>query len=337
MKKLFKRAYVLAFCLFIVSPLAASAQTPIIGSGLTLDTIPSNPGPNQNITVTATSYILDLDTTSITWSVDGQVVKQGTGITSIQITTNGIGKTTTVDAVATSDAYGTVERSLTITPASVSLIWEALSYTPPFYEGKALHSMGGLVRVVAMPKIIDASGNQIDPSKLIYKWTLNGQIMGNDSGYGKQVLNVTNESYLQGGNDVSVTVSTPDSSLAANGDVFITPSDPKVVLYNNDPIQGIEYNAAVGDTLNLHQQNTFSLVAEPYFFNTASRDDQDSLKYTWQLNGQTITLPIGNQQSMLTLQNTSTSNGQSAIHLSIQSITEILQGAQKDLTVNYGN
>ena len=131
--------------LFIALP--AFAQINSTGtSALTISANPTYPGPDSTVTLTAESPLLDLADSTIQWSVDGK--SAGTG-QSIQVPLGGLGQETDV-AVSVSGDSGSDSASLSLIPASLDLLWEANSYVPPFYQGRALPGSGSTIRVMAL-------------------------------------------------------------------------------------------------------------------------------------------------------------------------------------------
>src|SRR5688572_16598777 len=69
----------------------------------------------------------------------------------------------------------------------VDLLWQAETYTLPFYKGKALWSKESRVKLLAIPRG-PGVGN---PLNLTYKWTKNGTVLGNINGVGKNTIAFT--------------------------------------------------------------------------------------------------------------------------------------------------
>jgi len=135
---------VLAFSLFILlflpqTPLAL-AQIPQLGNQLQLDVRPQAPRPGDTVSITAQSFSADVNRSNFTWSVNGKVIKRGLGENKIEFRTGEAGSVSVVRVIVETPTLGTLSSELTLRPARVNLIWEADSYTPPFYQGKALPS-----------------------------------------------------------------------------------------------------------------------------------------------------------------------------------------------------
>src|SRR5262245_18430252 len=73
---------------------------------------------------------------------------------------------------------------------TVDLLWQGEVYTPPFYLGRALWSGQSRLTVVAVPHVGSSAANS-----LVYRWTRDGEVLGNASGVGKRTLSF-NDSVL---------------------------------------------------------------------------------------------------------------------------------------------
>lgn len=242
---------------------------------LTLDLNPQYPAPYQTVTITPQSSTIDLSGSTLTFTANGTVVQRGSGQQAANITLGGSGSVTkvVVTAVYNGTSYSS---SLTIRPADVALLVEPVSTTHPFYEGGALVGDQGSVRIIAMPDLRTSSGAQIPPSSLEYTWKSGDQVLESASGIGKSVLTATAPVQYRS-TTVSVTVSTPDQSIVGQAAVLISPSDPLIRIYENDPLLGPRYETALPDSITLSDsEDTYRAV--PYFFTTTP-------DLTWSLNG----------------------------------------------------
>ncbi len=152
----------------VISPFKVSASSP---SDVSISTVPENPAPNQNVTITLSSYVDDLDSVLITWTVNGKNSSSGIGDKSFSLIAPALGqKTTVIATISLSD--GDLNETIPITPAIMTMLWQANdSYVPPFYEGKALPSPDSEIKVVAMPEIKNGS-SFVNPTNMTYDWQL---------------------------------------------------------------------------------------------------------------------------------------------------------------------
>src|SRR3989338_8759270 len=191
-----KTFYLLLLFLF---PISASAVSP---SSILVNIAPESPAPNESVNISLNSYVSNLDSISISWSVGGKTVASGTGKKSIAVTAPAAGKEMRVSAnVMLPD--GNIEKVMLIRPTVMALLWQANdSYVPPFYRGKALPSTGGEIKIVALP---EAKGTS--PRNLVYNWKKDYTNDAPASGYGKNFYLFT-QYYLEDANTVSVAAAT---------------------------------------------------------------------------------------------------------------------------------
>ncbi len=307
----------------LMAPLALFAQgVPGISDPLTLTLFPENPRPNETVTARIQSFSIDLDAALITWTVNGKEVSSGVGQKSVSVDSGRLGSLSRID-VSVTTPNASVSESIVIRPADVSLVWEADTYVPPFYRGKALHSYNGSFRVTAVPEFVGDNGRAIDPKDLIYTWKKNGAVVGEASGYGKNQFVSTQTSYLREGEDITVEVSSPRESIVASRSVTIQPVVPKIVFYEKSGLYGARYQTAVGNRFSLTNDEV-TFVAEPFFFSVTGKNDPVLLS-TWKLNGRELVDFSGDME--ITLRRDNNTAGRSEIRLVLQSTSRVLQGA----------
>lgn len=267
---------------FLFAALPAFAQVNETGtSALTVSASPAYPGPNSVVQLTAESPLLDLDNSVIKWTVNGKPA--GTGET-VNVTLGPLGKETNVD-VSVSGASGNDSATLSIVPASLDLLWEADSYVPPFYKGRAAPGSSSSIRVVAVPHFISTSGASIPSSSIDFTWKLNGAMQKAQSGLGESSA-VFPAAVLYDSDEIDVVARSADGSLSAEADVTVPTQDPQLVLYEDNPLFGVMYHQAISQSSAAPESET-SFAAVPYFANATSANDP-SLSYQWSVNGSTV-------------------------------------------------
>lgn len=287
---------------------------------LTLDLDPEYPAPYQIVTVTPESSQIDLAASSITFSVNGRVVQKGSGQESASIAVGGPGTATTVTVTAVNNG-NTYTKSITIRPADVALLLEPTSSTHPFYEGAALIGSEGNIRIVAIPDLRTSGGAQISPSNLVYTWKNGDQILESASGIGKSVLTASAPVRYRD-TVITVTVSSQDSSVVGEASALISPGDPLVRIYANDPLLGPRYETALSDSVTLTDSEA-TYRAVPYFFTTTP-------SLTWEVNG----TPSQTGQD-ITVRPSGNGKGTAVLGVSASSGT-LGQAADADLSVTFG-
>lgn len=243
------------------------------------------PSPNELVVakVRSSSYE-NLLRSTIIWSVDGVEKKRGIGEVSFQFQAPKNGQSSTISVLIQKEDGYSYSGQRTIRPGSLDLIYEANTYTPPFYKGRSLFTHESVVTVAAITDFIE-NGVKVPKEKLVYIWEIDGQVLQNSSGGGKDSLRIQG-SLLQEPFRVSVTVESLNSELRAKKTILINQINPNVVLYENNPIYGSIFEKALTGTFNMDREEV-SFTAVPYFFSASNRSDAD-LRYSWYENSRKI-------------------------------------------------
>ena len=308
------------------SPFKAHASSP---SDVSVTTIPENPTPNQNVTITLSSYVDDLNSVLISWSVNGKNSAEGIGDKSFSLIAPSLGqKTMVVATISLSD--GDLNETIPIKPALITMLWQADdSYVPPFYEGKALPSPDSEIKVVAMPEIKNGS-SFVDPTNMTYDWQLDQTNDADNSGYGKNSYVYVSD-YLDNSNNVSVTASTLDGNDSIDGSVDVSTVSPKIDFYVNDPTMGTLWENAISDGYQVSGNQI--IQAAPYFISPKNLRIP-FLTFTWSLNDQEISVP-SYSETLLPLQTQSGVHGTSKIDLEVSNAHSLVNTATKEINVNF--
>lgn len=317
-----------------VLPLFASAQFNIdipyaLSNELNVEVIPTHPHPYETVFIKLSIYTADLDSATITWYKNGKKVLQGRGETTYSFQAGPAGEEIRMEVAITLISGEYFNKYFTLNPTSIDLVWEADSYVPPFYKGKALHPYQGTLKIVAMPEFVK-NGRRVSPANLIYKWSNDVMAYQNQSGYGKNVL-VLNGSLLGRSERIYITVTDPVSNMAASSFMEITPSDPEILFYENNPYYGPIFESAMPRVFDLNREEVQVMVS-PFHF-TNERDG--ALKYSWRLNNQTISGLAGSRTAIF--RRPEGSAGRSAISLQVENGNHILQQASAGFTINFEN
>lgn len=262
-------------------PVFAQLTLPGVDNTVQLSVSPLHPTPHTQATFSIQSAYYDLQNSTITWSVNGTPLPAGAGHTSITITMGGVGES--VDVVAeVSTPEGTATAELLVIPASVDVLWEATSYVPPFYQGRALPSSGSSVTFVALPHLVrPGTTKEIPAADLTYTWRNGNQVLADLSGKGKSSARIGN-SLVFGRMTISVEASTLDGEVTGTGLVRVENTDPALTLYQDHPLFGILWNQAL-DATTFIPETEMSFVAIPYFAPVSSANSP-LLQYDWSVN-----------------------------------------------------
>jgi hypothetical protein len=289
---------------------------------------PETPGAMENVTITLSSFLTDMDRAFVIWKVNGKNELSGTGKKKFTFTTNDIGTQTVVDISIRATTGDIINKRINIAPAEINILWEgADSYTPPFYRGRALPGPEGLIRVVALPQV-DTSGIRPDPSTFAYTWKRNTKVNQDASGYGKDSF-VFQQSYLNEEEEVTVEARGTKTNFVGSSTKVIRPFNPKILFYEKDPIFGIKWNTALSNNLEVRDAEK-TILAEPYFV-SPKNPTSGQLKYIWTINNGEVSTP--SVPNVLTIKK-GAGSGTAKIDLDIRNILKIFMEVSGSLTIN---
>lgn len=300
-----------------------------VSADILVNVAPENPNPNEDIRITLKSYVNDLNSVLISWSVNGKNISSGIGKKSFSLKAPNAGGETNVTA-SISLPDGAVEKKITIKPAAMTLLWQAKnSYTPPFYKGKSLPSPDSPVQVVALPEVRSGSG-LLNPKNMIYLWKQDYTNNQDGSGYGKNSFAYVND-YLEDSNNISVTASTIDQKYSSTASIDVGTTNPKILFYKNDPTLGTLWEQALG---NSHKIIGSEIIeAAPYFISQKSLRTP-ILTWDWFINGQRVNPPVYRKNTMPLKAQTGVS-GTSRIKLEINNTEKIFESANREINVEF--
>jgi len=301
----------------------------MLDDGISVGIFPENPEPNQPVTITLESYSIDLDKANTKWYVDNNLAQEGRGLKSLRFQTANLGTSNTIKIIIDSP-NGQIIKTATINPNVVTILWEADTYTPPFFKGKTLFSHQSRITFMAQPQII-SNGRVINPANLIYRWSKDGTVLGNQNGYGKQTLTLTG-SVISRSMRIFVEVEDPQSGATASGVIEVSPTEPEILMYEMDPLYGVQYNKALSDSLPLKGREV-TLVAIPYFFSSQYAFNSGELTYTWSINGNTISDNLNTNTRVF--RKVGDISGRSDICIRIEQPNKILQFGSYETMIDF--
>lgn len=318
----------------LMTALPASAQErgpdPLI-----ISVSPEAPQPGQTTTITLSSTPIKLGQAQITWSVNGSVQKSGPGEQSFTFTMGSSQSATVISVNIVPFGGSAITRTFTFRPGSITLVWEANTYVPPFYRGKSLYSPGADVRILAIPQVREPSGALIPSSELTFKWSVDDQGFADRSGLGRDAFYLSGAQLIED-QTVAVDVLRQNGLRAAHAEIVIPRTSPIIRLYKKDPLRGIMYSEAYSGNVRLPDTET-TFQAEPYFISGKSREPE-RVVYTWALNDEPIE-PPGSERSVVTLRQTAGQSGSARLSVSVQNadLRRLLQQATEEIRLLFGS
>ncbi len=298
----------------------------VSGSDLTITSAPLYPAANQMITLKAEIYVTDINRAEISWFVDGKLKERGVGKKEFSFRTKDLGKTSLIDIQINTSDLGRINKRIKITPTEINFIWEANTYSPPFYKGKALNTHEAAMKMVALPIFVDSAGRKIDAKNLVYTWEKDWKIAGAKSGYGKNSFSFIGPQIFRE-TVISVTVETLDGALKNKKNLSLPSHSPEIIFYEKNPLLGILDNNALGNSYKQTGEE-LALVARPFFFSKENLPRQT--KYNWTLNGK----KLEKRGLEIVVRRTGNTGGRSLIALEIQNLKKIMQFAKNSFRID---
>ncbi|GEM_PF-1376820 len=293
------------------------------------DIHPRNPKPGQEISVKLSSSQYNLSLSNISWILDGSTQSSGRGNTSFTFTAKDVGNASRFGAIIHTPLGERVERYATVTPADVDLIWQANSYTPPFYKGKALKGPQGSVEFIAIPRFSSPSAIE-NSNNFNFTWSLNGQNRSSESGIGKNsfMLNDPPRRLYK----ISVTVEEISSGRSVSKIITMRDNNTKVLMYPSTSY-GFNWDRALKnneEVLLPDDQEERTFIAIPYFFDIDSIFDE-SLSFEWEINRNNIDV----NYPLITFKRTADHSGRSLISVNAQNQNQLFQRGKTKFFLNY--
>lgn len=293
---------------------------------------PQAPEPQETVRATLTGPLVDFDKSEIYWYINEKVQVSGIGEKTFSFIVGEVEEKTTLDIIIITEQGRRFDLQKIIVPTSIDLLWEAQTYTPPFYRGKALPTEGSPIKVVAIPNTKDQK------TKYTYSWGVNKLFPLVDySGYNRTsfILSGTKEKYSQ---KVVVSASSFDGSKNTKKIIKITSVEPAVVLYEKS-IKNILNSPFLGQALSgAKEVNSKGLVirAEPYFFSKTDLEN-NKLEYIWKINQSSIKNLKKQQREINFVPPTKESAGQqqSSIQVTIKNTAVYAQQRSAGLSLKY--
>lgn len=281
--------------------------------------VPNKPVPGETVTLSLTSYGADIAQASISWTYNGKIFASGIGKTTVAIVAPASGATGTVVASVSSAGLDTGSAVLVLRPGSLDMLWEAVdAYVPPFYKGKALLSVGGAVRVSAIPAVTV-------PRNLSYTWSKNGSALQALSGYNKSSI-AFRHNPLDTTTRIGLTAAS--GAYSASAEFPVTIAGPSAIAYKTS--NGfIDFAHGYSDTITFRESGAIIRI-EPYYFSVV-RNSLADLSLTASIDGQTLASEVPNEFALSRPE----TGGASKLEITIATVIYSLQNLAKTFTLAF--
>ena len=305
------------FLFVFVAPLIVSGQT---RPSVSIRVTPESYAPSEQVLISVSSFSTTLDTATIRWEVDGETVREGTGVKEIKVQAPAAGEEKQVYVLVTSENI-VIEKIITLRPESIELYLESVDgYTPVWYQGRAQIAEESVVKVVAVPDSFNAIGGD---TVRVFTWSKNNFKDANQSGKGRQAF-ITKLSPFTNSENISVETGNTSKTLS------IVPHPTSISLYEYSPLFGTRFEKELTGSLSLTKDDvTFEVV--PWFFSAPNRNSS-ILSISWTVNG----LPTRSQgnRSLLNLRKGTTQKGRAEVGVRVKHTDRTLQTNTTSFTID---
>jgi len=276
---------VLFILFFLILPVQLLAQDfSTLRKDVEVKLSPEIPSPREMVTATAISGdYSDLKKEMIVWHINDVERKRGLGETTFQFQAPPAGVPMEI-FVTIEKPNRSIANFVNLQTATVDLIYEANTYTPPFYKGTSIFTPQSTITVYALTDLLE-NGAKINKKDIVYRWYKNEMYLSSMSGAGKDSAVFYSEILTRPFN-VRVVAESVNSDLKAEKSIYVKPKSPQVVLYENNPLFGNIFEKALTGTFNFDRE-AVGITAVPYYFNI-DEINSGNLKYSWYENGKRI-------------------------------------------------
>ena len=263
------------------------AQIPEIKQQVNISVSPQVPKPGDDVTISVEAYGLDLNSTDIQWLINGKEIQRGSGNKTFKFNVGNSGESRVILNIYPKD-QPIISKGFIFNPSNVDLLWQAETYTPPFYKGKALYSSESSITAVAIPNFVDGN-TRIKDSDVVYKWSVDREVQGDYSGYGKNYFKYTGD-IISLDKDLAVEAyPSGQENRKGTGETNLSAKKAFVLFYEDNPTSGIMFNYSLTDKISLGSRNESKVAVFPYNFSAVSKDS--GLGYTWYINSEKVEIP----------------------------------------------
>ena len=281
---------------------------------------PENYKPEEQVTVSVSSFNISLDAATIEWEINGEVVKSGVGVKQIKTTSPFSGEEKEIRVVVTQKDT-VVEKTLTLRPETIELYVESLDgYTPAWYQGRSQIAEESVVKVIAVPDSFNAIG--ADTART-YSWSKDNFKDTSQSGRGRQAF-VTKLSPFVNSEDISVEVGGTSEVIT------LVPQKTSLSIYEYSPLVGTRFEKELTGNLSLSKEDvTFEAI--PWFFSATNRNSS-AISMSWTVNG--LPTRVQGNRSLLNLRKGTTQKGRAEIGVSVKHKERTLQSDRTTLNID---
>ncbi len=295
--------------------------TDITGENVSIVLDPQFPNPGDQVTATIDDYALNGGGAIITWFFDGLSAPSVSNSRTITFTAPAVDIPMNMVARLEFRNGKTLEAKRVLKPLYLDLIIEPQTYTPLFYQGRALPTKGSVVNINALLQNKNGPVNSADYS---YSWTLNNKSVYGGARIGGNWAQIV----VPHGQSSTITISVQDKSgtTVARKLVAIPTVDLEVHAYPVGSLLGLGQKAITGEFF--ITGNSASIKAIPYYLDNRAVSNQ--LFTEWSINNQPV-ITGSSDPFEINLERGVTGSAQ--VDFRIRNLSELLQSDEIRFTV----
>lgn len=311
------------------SQLSIPAKIPGLQEQIDISIFPESPKPGEEVTIVANTYGMDINTNLIVWKLNGKEALKGIGQKKFVFKVGNTGTVTNVSLSILPKNGPAIDKDFSFTPIDVDILWQAKTYTPPFYKGKALYTPESEVVFTSLPNI-SIDGTKIDPTDVVYKWKLNYDLENEASGFGKNSYLFKGPIILRENLIQSNVYAASKPEIQGGNKIRLTNNYPTALVYEDHPLLGVLFNKALRNEYEL-KDSEVKFSAFPFYFSTANKNS--FVSYKWNIDEASLGIPQ-NQNSVI-FRKISSIKGSASVNVTIGNPSHILQQASTGFQISY--
>lgn len=323
-----KKVLLLLFVLLLPISFSLGAITQSgTGSNVTATIKPNDPKPGDFVEITINGYGFNISDTYFEWSKNGKKVKTGVGASIYYFQLGQVGEATRISVIVISNKRKLAEKKFYFEPSEIEFSWEADSFVPPNYNGRARASAGGDIKIVAIPRIANQTGKIENINDLNYLWYKNDVPITELSGKGRNIIKIktnSNDSQLK----IGLTASNQSGQNFAKETLLINLGQPEISFYENRPLSGPNFQKQIISSYDLYDQETSFLVV-PFFW---PKSDFNNIKFLWRVNNSVA--ETSENSEILTVRQPESGSGQNQVSVQLETKEKKAQGR---FNIKFGN
>jgi hypothetical protein len=297
-----------------------AAGIPQLQEQVSYSVLPSRPKEGDTAEIEASMYGTPVKNAVFTWLIDGKLYKKEQGLNKITVY---IQKNTKVSLTILTVNGVTLTKEWVFNPQNVVLIWEASTYTPPYYKGKALYTAESTLTLHGIN--LDAK-NPLSNKYASYVWKTDGVVQGDASGVGKNTFTFQGDIlqyepffellYSDVTSYEQAKAGKKSASVSTRSVLRVQTLLSDIFTYEKTPLLGVLFNKKLNTVFSVTKPET-TLVAYPTYYSVTSALLPE---YIWSLNDSVIK----RNSNVLSFKKTK-DNEQSRLTISVKNPVSLLQ------------